>query len=120
MHRSSLNQLSVFQQQQHNRAPNNHLQSTTLTTTSGLGSNFTSYTTDPIDSSLGSSNNSENQHHNRKNGRENAMGAGNSSSFLESDIGTTDEYLFIPDGDHANMMPRQRMIMNYEGGMRYC
>lgn len=115
-YRSSLNQLPVFQQQQ-NRAQNNQLQSTTLTTTSGLGSNFTSYTTDPIDSSLGSSNNSDHQLHNRKNDRENAMGAGNSSSFLESDLGTTEEYpMFIPDEEHANMNIQQRMMMNYEGG----
>lgn len=102
-------------QHQQNRAQN-HLQSTTLTTTSGLGSNFTSYTTDPIDSSLGSSNNSDHHHHhNRKNGR----GAGTSTSFIESDIGTNDEYLFMPDSDHANLMSphqQQRMMMNFDGG----
>jgi preprotein translocase subunit YajC len=124
--RSSLNQLPVFQQQnqqqqqqqQHQNHRNNYFQSTTLTTTSGLGSNFTSYTTDPIDSSLGSSNNSENHNHqNKKNERRNDMRAGTSSStFLESDIGTNDEYLYLPEENHQLMSPQRRIIMNYDGG----
>lgn len=116
--RSSLHQMPEFHQQQQNRAQN-HLQSTTLTTTSGLGSNFTSYTTDPIDSSLGSSNNSDHNHHHHGN-RKNGCGAGTSTSFIESDIGTNDEYLFIPEAEHDDLMipqqQQQQMMMNFDGG----
>lgn len=80
------------------------MQSTTLTTTSGLGSNFTSYTTDPmIDSSSMSSLVSENKLQRAK-----MNPVGTSSSFLDSDL-TTDEYLFIPEGEHPRFLSPQAM-----------
>ena len=81
------------------------MQSTTLTTTSGLGSNFTSYTTDPmIDSSSISSLVSENKLlHAKMN-----PNVGTSSSFLESDL-ATDEYLFIPEGENPRFLSPQAM-----------
>lgn len=104
INRSSLNQLTAFQQV---RTPTHYLQSTTLTTTSGLGSNYTSYT-DPIDSSLNSlvSDN--------KKGKFNANAPGTSSSFLESDMALTDEYLYVPEGEHPRFMSPQKMNQNYE------
>jgi hypothetical protein len=77
-----------------------------LTTTSGLGSNYTSYTTDPIDSSLNSLE--------KKNF--NPAAPGTSSSFLESDLPTTDEYLYVPEGEHPRFMSPQRMNQNYYVG----
>lgn len=103
--RSSLNQLTAFQ---HARTPSNYLQSTTLTTTSGLGSNYTSYTTDPIDSSLGSFVDDN------KKPRFIQVTAGTSSSFLESDLPTTDEYLYVPEGEHSRFMTPQKMNLQYE------
>ncbi|CAG9806107.1 unnamed protein product [Chironomus riparius] len=88
--RVSLNQLAGFQ---NSRIPNNYMQSTTLTTTSGLGSNFTSYTTDPIDSSSMSSLANSKMHPN----------VGTSSSFIESDL-IADEYLFIPEGENPRFI----------------
>ncbi|CRK92531.1 CLUMA_CG006068, isoform A [Clunio marinus] len=101
--RSSLNQLSAFQQA---RTPH-YLQSTTLTTTSGLGSNYTSYTTDPIDSSLSSL---------MSDNRKAKFTPGTSSSFLESDLPTTtDEYLFIPEGENQpRFISPQKMNQHYE------
>lgn len=84
------------------------MQSTTLTTTSGLGSNFTSYTTDPIDSSM-SSLVSENK---LQRSKYNAN-IGTSSSFLESDLQPTEEYLYIPE--NPLMMSQQKLFMtSYE------
>jgi hypothetical protein len=106
-HRASLNQFAGFQ---NSRVANNFMQSTTLTTTSGLGSNFTSYTTDPIDSSSMSSLVSENKMQRLK------MNAnvGTSSSFLESDM-NTDEYIFIPEGENPRFLSPQKMSC-YESG----
>lgn len=98
--RSSLNQLTAFQQA---RPQNNYLQSTTLTTTSGLGaSNYTSYTNDPIDSSLNSLGNDNKQ------GNFNAV-PGASSSFMESDSALTDEYLYVREGEHPRFMSPQKI-----------
>lgn len=105
--RSSLNQLTAFQQA---RTPNHYLQSTTLTTTSGLGSNYTSYTTDQNDSSLSSL-----MSDNRK-PKFNPAAAGTSSSFLESDLAPTDEYLYVPEGEHPRFMSPQKMNQIYESG----
>jgi hypothetical protein len=101
--RSSLN-LSAFQPA---RTPShNYLQSTTLTTTSGLGSNYTSYTTDPIDSSLNSLA-SDNK-------KENFNPVAIPSSFLESDIANNDEYLYVPEGEHPRFISPQKMNLQYE------
>lgn len=103
--RTSLNQLTAFQQQ--SRTPSHYLQSTTLTATSGLGSNYTSYTTDPmIDFSMGSLADKRAKFH--------QANAGTSSSFLESDLPTTDEYLYVPEGEHPRFMSPHRMNQNYE------
>ena len=99
-YRVSLNQLAGFQ---NNRIPNNYMQSTTLTTTSGLGSNFTSYTTDPIDSSSMSSLVNSKMHP-----------VGTSSSFLESDL-IADEYLFIPEGENPRFISPP-MMSSLESG----
>lgn len=90
---------------QRERLANNYMQSTTLTTTSGLGSNFTSYTTDPIDSSSMSSLVSENKLQRIK------MNAniGTPSSFLESDL-APDEYLFIPEGENPRFLSPQKAL----------
>jgi hypothetical protein len=103
----SLNQLAGFQ---NSRIPNNYMQSTTLTTTSGLGSNYTSYTTDPIDSSSMSSLVSENKLQRLKM----HQNVGTSSSFLESDL-TTDEYLFIPEGENPRFISPP-MMASLESG----
>ena len=100
--RSSLNQLPAFQPA---RTPSHYLQSTTLTTTSGLGSNYTSYTTDRIDSSMNSLD--------KKSFHPTAPGT--SSSFLESDIAITDEYLYVPEGEQRFISP-QRVNQNFYGG----
>ena len=100
--RSSLNQLTAFQQV---RTPSHYLQSTTLTTTSGLGSNYTSYTTDPSLSSL----------ENRK-AKFNPAAPGTSSSFLESDLPNTDEYLYVPDEENPRFMSPHMMNQTSYGG----
>jgi hypothetical protein len=96
--RSSLNQLPGFQ---NNRNQNHHMQSTT---TSGLGSNFTSYTTERIDSSSMSSLFSENKLHRSKF----QSNVATSSSFLESDF-TADEYLFIPESENPRFLSPQKI-----------
>lgn len=85
------------------------MQSTTLTTTSGLGSNFTSYTTDPIDLSI-SSLASENKIQNNSTYNANI---GTSSSFPESDLQPTEEYLYIPENP-VLMSPQKFFMTNYE------
>lgn len=112
--RASLNQIAGFYQHQQQQQPymrNNYMQSTTLTTTSGLGSNFTSYTTDPIDSSSMSSLASENKLQRSKIN----PNIGTSSSFLESDL-APDEYLFIPqEGERPQLIsPRRIAMAEYE------
>jgi hypothetical protein len=79
-----------------------------LTTTSGLGSNYTSYTTDPIDASLNSliSDN--------KKGNFNSTAPGAPSLFLESDIAHTDEYLYVPEVEMPRFMTPQKVNQNYE------
>ena len=86
------------------------MQSTTLTTTSGLGSNFTSteYTPDPIDSSSMSSLVSENKLQRMKYN----PNMGTSSSFLESDLQPTEEYLYIPE--NPLISPQQFYMTTYE------
>lgn len=105
-----MNQLPAFQQQPQVRTPSHYLQSTTLTTTSGLGSNYTSYTTDPIDLSLNSL-----LSDNRK-AKFNPAAPGASSSFIESDMNTTDEYLYAPEGEHGRFMTPQRVNPQYDQG----
>lgn len=105
--RASLNQLAGFQQQSNN-IRNNFMQSTTLTTTSGLGSNFTSYTTDPIDSSI-SSLVSENK---LQRSKYNAN-IGTPSSFLESDLQPTEEYLYIPENP-LMLSPQKFFMTSYD------
>lgn len=83
-------------------------------TSSGLGSNFTSYTTDPIDSSSISSLVSENKLQCSKANPH----IGTPSSFLESDL-APDEYLFIPEeeGERPQLISSQRIVeFDYGGG----
>lgn len=78
-------------------------------TSSGLGSNYTSYTTDPIDSSSISSLASENKLQCAKINRH----IGTSSSFLESDL-PPDDYLYIPqeEGQRPQLISSQRIAMS--------
>lgn len=94
--------------QQSNNLRNNFMQSTTLTTTSGLGSHFTSYTTDPIDSSM-SSLASENKVQRSKYNANIAT----SSSFLEGDLQPTEEYLYLPENSLV-MSPQRFFMTGYE------
>lgn len=83
---------------------NNYMQSTS----SGLGSNYTSYTTDPIDSSSISSLTSE---HKLQCAKVNTH-IGTSSSFLESDL-APDEYLYIQgEGHRPQLVSSQRIAMS--------
>jgi hypothetical protein len=96
-------------QQQYNYGRNNYVQSTT-TTTSGLGSNYTSYTTDPLDSSSMSSLVSENKHHRAKFNQNQNLGT--PSSFLESDL-APEEFLYIPDeGGNPRFISPQLFAMS--------
>jgi hypothetical protein len=61
---------------------------------------------DPIDSSLNSLD--------KKNF--NPVAPGTSSTFLENDIANTDEYLYVPEGEHPRFMSPQRMNQNFYGG----
>lgn len=39
---------------------------------------------------------------------------GASSSFIESDLATNDDYLYVPEGEHARFMSPQKMNLKYE------
>jgi hypothetical protein len=106
----SFRNLSNYPSQQHyNYAKNNYIQSTT-TTTSGLGSNYTSYTTDPLDSSSMSSLVSENKHQRTKFNQNQTLGT--PSSFLESDL-APEEFLYIPDeGGNPRFISPQMIAMS--------
>lgn len=43
-----------------------------------------------------------------------SVAPGTSSSFLESGLDTNDEYLYVPEGEHARFVSPQKMTKKYE------
>lgn len=114
--RSSLNQLTTFQN--NTRTPShNYLQSTITNTTSGLGSNYTSYTTDPIHSSLSSLVSDVNSKHPKSKFNLEA-----SNTFVEDDVTETndiieDNNLYVPEiDDRSYVSPLKTQNYDLYGG----
>lgn len=110
--RSSLNQLTTFQN--NTRTPSHHyLQSTITNTTSGLGSNYTSYTTDPIHSSLSSLVSDVNSKHPKS-----KFILEPSNTFVEDDVTETndlndDNNLYVPEMVNRNYVSPMK-AQNYD------
>lgn len=107
--RSSLNQLTTFQN--NTRTPSHHyLQSTITNTTSGLGSNYTSYTTDPIHSSLSSLVSDVNSKHPKS-----KFILEPSNTFVEDDVTETNDVndMYVPEMDNRNYVSPMK-AQNYD------